>query len=149
MVSPILAEDVSCIAFSRAMVESQMTRCNGFMDAVERQGVVPFVKLCVEECCQIDNRFVVSPHVAVVPHFDSEAPKGGAEVNDLFDGCASSNKLRSTGCCFNCGLLLGTEIDGCPVDKMETGSDGSASPCIMVRVGIDKVGKLNPISQRL
>ena len=62
-----------------------------------------------------DNLSIVPKHVALVSDGNSKVSQGCTDVNDLVNCCPCSNKFRSIGCSFNCGLPFGVCINWCLV----------------------------------
>ena len=85
----------------------------------------------------VDNRLIITKHVALVPYGNSKVPESVAQVDDLLNTGTGSHKLRTIGSSFHCGLLLGVPVKGGLVEQVEDPCDRSPSDDIMHEVGIN------------
>ena len=87
---------------------------------------------------RIDDRHIVTKHVARSFHGYTEVPHSKAQINNLFHTSAGSNILRSESGSLNSRLQLGEPINGCLVEEMQDTSDRLTTNQIVVEVGIGK-----------
>ena len=83
--APVLAEDVGGILVAIDMVEGDDLCSDSLTHTVKGQGRVPLVELEMRDGRAVDNAFVITKHVALVPDGNSEIVQGVAQVKDLFD----------------------------------------------------------------
>jgi hypothetical protein len=71
----------------------------------------------------VDDRLIITKHVALLAYRDTKIPEGITQVNDLLNTGAGSHKLRPIGSSFHCGLLLGVPVKRGLVEKMKDSCD--------------------------
>ena len=118
-------------------MENDELGCDSFPNTMKGESCVSLVEFGVRDRRRIDDRLVVTKHVARGADWDSEIAKRITEVNDLLNTCSSCNEFRPIGCSLNRGLLLRVSINGCAIDEMQYGSNGSASEHVVIQVGIN------------
>ena len=112
-------ENVRWILFGVNEVKAEESRSNSFTDAMVGEGIPTLGKCRVWECGTGDDALVVAKHPGWAIKGHPKETESAAEINDLFRGDASGNKLAAISGCLNLGLTFGETIDGSLVDKVE------------------------------
>ena len=81
----------------------------------ERKGSVSLVQLGMWDRRTVDNRLVVSKHMASPHKRNTEIAQGSMKINDLLNTSPGCNKLRTIGSNLISGLLLGEPINRCAI----------------------------------
>ena len=123
LVSPMLAEDVGRIIFASDVVEDKDAGSNSFSYSVERQCCMALVEFHMRRHRTINNRLVVSEHVALGSDRNSEVSKCGAQVNNLLRASSGCNEFGSVCSGFDGGLLLREPVYRCLVDQVKDRSN--------------------------
>ena len=96
----------------------------------------------------VDDRLIITKHVAGAFHRHTEAAQGHAQINDLLCACARRNILRSESSSLDGRLQLSEPVNRRLVEEMQDASIRSSTDQIVVEVSISEGGSDDALAER-